>query len=328
MSEEKEGIEIIEEVQKEEGVEKLDLSELGKEEVELINKHKLVDNENEDDDGVDDNQGDKDNEAKKVDNDNKEESVINDDKKPSFEEVEGDEKLIEKYNRNEKAFYWKWKTDKHKRQEAQKRLNELEEKYSNLEHNSVYQKKIDKIAKLLNENSENLTIEDLQSIINEKVETEKVIKDVSQEDKSNSVNTKLMFAEKIGMAKYDNFIDMANLANEMFKSNGTYNRILTDAINNDDIDENQLVETIVSISRLNPKYKDIGKTAQKENIEKANKVIENSKRKISSASVASSNNRRVVSYKDLTLQQLASLPMQKYNKVPKEVRDRLLRGAE
>ncbi len=314
-----EEIEIVEETQEDSQDQEVDLSELSSDDVDLINKHELVPKEEETEDGK------KEKVEKKEDDSTDEEQ---DDKTiPSFEDVEKDEKLVDKYDKNAKAFYWKWKTDKHKRQEAQKELTELKERLESSKTNSVSQKKLEKIATLVNEGKDDLTIESLQAVINEKVEEEQVSGPIKPEDVAKKVNTKLMFAEKIGTAKYDNFIEIANIANEMFNENVTYKNIITDAINSDGIDENQLVETLVSIAKLSPKYKDIGVETPKEIDEKTNRVIKNSKKKISSASVGGSTSRRVVSYKDLTLQQLVNLPSEKYNKVPKNIRDKLLSDA-
>ena len=43
----------------------------------------------------------------------------------TFEDVETNEKLLDKYSKNEKALYWKWKNDKRKRQDAVAKVDEL-----------------------------------------------------------------------------------------------------------------------------------------------------------------------------------------------------------
>ena len=97
--------------------------ELSPGEIELAKKHGLIvaDEKEKLEDGkieVEDGEHKELPDAKAKEDDGKKEEVEN----PTFDQVEADEKLIDKYDKNGKALYWKWKTDKHKRQEAQKKV--------------------------------------------------------------------------------------------------------------------------------------------------------------------------------------------------------------
>lgn len=85
------------------------------------------------------------------------------------------------------------------------------------------------------------------------------------------------------------------------------------------------------IGRLHPDYKapnaDGDKNGKQDSglpAEKAARAIENSKKR-TSASISSGTSKRVVTYEDLTLEDAARMPPDQYRKLPKEVRERLLR---
>lgn len=258
----------------------------------------------------------------------KEEEKVED--KPSFEKVEEDEKLIESYNKNEKGLYFKWKADKHKRQEAQKEVEGLRKKINEVGDSVVSVKKIDKIKELL-KTPDSLTIELLQEVLDEKIEPEK-----KESEPNNSeiiqkkVSVKAQFAEKIGNAKYENFDAISNLAKEVILSDSskTYQKLIDDSFLNEDVDENMLVERVVNIARMSPKFNEVYNRVKPEDKEKANRVIENSKKKTSSASISGASGKRIISESELTVEQATKLSTQQWNKLKPTTRERILKGLD
>jgi hypothetical protein len=246
---------------------------------------------------------------------------------PSFDQVEEDEKLIDKYDKNAKALYWKWKTDKHKRQESQKETKELRNKLKDAVDSGVSGKKLAKIKELLN-NPDTLTVESLQGVLEEDI---KVEKDDSELDNAKEIQQKVavkaQFAEKIGSAKYDNFEDISKLAKEVINEDksGTYQKLVDDSFLNEDVDENMLVERVVNIARMSPKFKDLGNQVEPEKKEKVDRVVANSKKKLSSASVSGASGKRIISESELTADQATKLSTAQWNKLRQDTRDRLLK---
>jgi len=245
---------------------------------------------------------------------------------PTFDEAEKDEKLTDKFNRNEKALFWKWKSDKHKRQEAQKELNELKTQLEDNKGDSGSKKKIAEINKLLNEDVDNLTIEALQKIINEAVEEkEEVVKpDVVAEKRQ----TRLNYTEKIGLSKYEKFNEYALLAKEMTDTSQLYNTAMADAIENENIDEGMLAEEIVNLARLHPKFQEISDSVDPEKKEIVEKAVKNSKKKVSSASLSGSSGRRTINENELTCDDAGRLSISQWSKLSDETRQRIKQGID
>jgi len=269
-------------------------------------------------------------ESKTEDNPVKKEEVK--EEHPSFEEVEAKEDLIEKYNKNEKALYWKWKTDKHKRQELQKEKDEIASKYElNKVKTSSYQQKLDAINKMLDEGGDNLTVEQLKKVIAEgREELEKTPPPAKSEVDviREKINVKAQFAEKIGQAKYDNFQAIANLAKEVIAEDktGTYQTIIDKAFTDDAIDENMLVERVVNIARFSPKFLEVSKSGNSEKQEEADKAVKNAAKKVSSASVTSSKGGRSLTEDELTVHDAARLSSDQWRKLNPKTKQRLLMG--
>lgn len=291
-------------------------------ELELAKKHGFIKEEK---DGEHDEQPKPKTDSK---TDEKTEEKEVDDEKPSFEQAEEDEKLIEKYSKNEKALYWKWKTDKHKRQEAQKEINELRKKVNEAVDSGVSGKKLERIKELL-KNPDSLTIESLQGVLEEKIEPEKKDNELDNAQViQQKVAVKAQFAEKIGNAKYDNFEAISNLAKEVILADGskTYQKLIDESFLNDDVDENMLVERVVQIARMSPKYNELVNRVKPEDKEKANRIIENSKKKTSSASLSGASGKRIISESELTVEQAVKLSPDMWGRLKPETRERILKG--
>jgi hypothetical protein len=247
---------------------------------------------------------------------------------PTFEQVEENEKLIDKYSKNEKALFWKWKTDKHKRQEAQKKATDLEAKLKEAVDSGASTAKIKKIQDLL-KNPDSLTIEALAAVIDEKIEPEKKSNELDNAQAiQQKVALKAQFAEKIGSAKYDNFDAISNLAKEIIKSDksNTYQKLIDESFLNDEVDENMLVERVVSIARMSPKFNETVNQVSPEKKEEVSRVLDNSKKKINSASLSGASGKRIISESELTVDQATKLSTEQWNKLKPSTRERILKG--
>ena len=313
------------------------------EEVEMAEKHGLVDKEakevdessKEEEDGKHEKQPEPETEDSKED----ESEEKKDEVKPTFDEVEAKEDNLKKYNPNEQALYWKWKSDKKKKQAA---IKELEEVKANYELGTIKEKsKLKKISEALR--SDNITVEQLQEIIGDtvektddapltradlkQIESERELKTKQEQTANQQYAERLQTAEQIGKTKYDNFEELTKLAQEVVDSDktNTYKGVLDASFSDIDIDEEQLVERVVTIAKLNPKY---GKKSETQEPEKAesnvDRVIKNSKKKISSASVGKGGGMRAISHDDLTVEDAAKLTTAQWIKLPDAVRKRLL----
>jgi len=326
MSDTNNQIEIVDEKPVEEV--EINLEGATKEEIESAEEYGMIPKQEEKD-----GEQSKQSEPKTKENKHQEETKV--DELPTFDQVETDEKLIQKYNKNEKALYWKWKTDKNKRQEAQKELALIKEKYSvDSVKASLLEKKLEKINKMLTEDVDNLTIEGLKAALSEK----EVIENKIEEIKPNvdvvkqKVANKAQLAEKIGESTYENFQAIAELAKEVIDADksGTYQSLIDKSFVDENIDEITLLERIVSIAKLSDKYSEISKTQKKEEVkdEKVNRVLNNSKKKISSASITSSGGRRTIGENELTCEQAAKLPLSEYSKLSETTRKRIKMGID
>ena len=264
---------------------------------------------------------------------------------PTFEEIENDEKHLEKFNPNEKALYWKWKNDKRKRQDSQKKVDELQ---ARLELETVKDKasaiKLNKIKSVLASDSE-LTVEKLLAIIDEGghvseeqddrplkrsdldiIEQEKRVKLEAESKVVNEQKERLAIAENIGKTKYKNFDDLVNLAKEVVLEDktGTYQEILNSALSDPNFDEEKLIDRVVTIAKLSSKYgKESASVEKKEGVEK---IITNSNKKVSSASISSSGGKRTIVEDDLTVEDAARLSADQWTRLSQSTRKRILGG--
>jgi len=260
----------------------------------------------------------------------------------TFEDVEKDEGKLKQYNPNEQALYWKWKSDKKKRQQALKDYEDIKAQYELRQvRETSLANKISKVQQALK--GDNITVEMIQEIIGsestepkeapltrselERIEAEKETKKQDVERVSKDRAERIETAEKIGKTKYQNFEELTNLANEVVSSDktGTYKDVLQAAFLDKEIDEVDLVDRVVTIAKLHPEYGKKKETSEKkEDPKMVDRAIQNSKKKLSSAAVGSGNNKRVISHDDMTVDDAARLTTEQWLKLPDSVRQRLL----
>lgn len=244
--------------------------------------------------------------------------------------IEKDEKSFhQKFSPNQKALYFKAKAAKKKLQESNARAEELQKKVDELKVSSGSSSKLEKIAAALKRGD--ATYEEFESIINEEVEASDKDVEKQPETVQDKINTKLDFTMKIGSAKYDNFAEVSKLAEELALQDRKYKALIVDDVNNDEVDESQLAETIVMVAKFHPKYNEVvNKPQDGEGVEtvktpKVKRALENAKKKVSSASVGGSG-RRIISEAELTVEQAERLSPDKWNKLKPETQKRILMG--
>lgn len=336
-------VEIIEEEGQTE--EKFDTEGLTDGELELAKSHGLVKEEKKFEEKpkesvvVEDGEHQEQSEPKTEEDSEKKEEV----RPATFEDVENDENRLKEYSPNEKALYWKWKADKKKRQQAQRDFDELKAQYE-LQgvKDSVAERKLNLVREALQ--GEDLTVEKLNAILGDTVHKDEVLTksefnrlQLEQETKKQEAQKlnqrqaeRLQVAENIGKSKYENFDEIVTLANEVVASDktGTYRGVLDASFSDKEVDEEDLVERVVTIARLNPKFGKKKDSVSAENAQpetNVDRAIKNSKKKISSAAVARSG-KRVVAHDELTADDAAKMTTKQWMELPDRVRERILKG--
>jgi len=325
---EKEEVVIFDEVETTDLKEKeFDIGGLLPEEVEMAKEAGLVKEKEEPN-------GDNKEQSELKTDDNTESEEVKDDETPTFDEVEKNEDLKEKYNKNEKALYFKWKSDKRKRQQSTKLAEDLQNKLNfNQAKDNAYKAKLDQARELLGK--DDLTIEQLQEVLGKAEEIAKSEEDIKQEvvdelknkqSVSQADQDRTELAEEIGRSKYEDFDDKSKIVAKLLASDktGFYQDILNATFDNKNIDEEGLADRVYKLADIG---KDLGlkldKPEPKTN-EKVDRAIKNSKKKISSAAVSSGGGKRAVSHDDLTQDDVPGMSQEQWNKLPDAVQDRLL----
>ena len=283
----------------------------------------------------------------------------------SFENVEKDEKnLVTKFNKNEQALYWKWKSDKQERQTAQReyelstvREKALKKELESLRSNhDISDAKLKKVNELLTGPQDNITIEAIQAILAQSAQaddsddrplTKKDLNELSEkqkqeqrefEEKQKFVVGRINSAESIGKSKYDNFDDAINMAQEVINGKIELPDMLTadeiakklnERIANKDLDPEKVADFVVSIAKLNPNFgkkqtNPASQAQRKETDENIDRIIKNASKATSSAAVNGGNGRRMVSLENLTVDDAAKLTPKQWGDLPANVRKRIL----
>jgi hypothetical protein len=312
-----------------------DLTSLSKEEIEIGKKHGLI----KDEDAKSEKSGEDDNaeKAEKPDadkSDDKESEEVEVGDPATFEEMEevlnkDAEKFHKKFTPNAKALYFKHKKE---RQERQRIAKEFEELKAGSELASVKEganaSKLKKINEALG--SEDLTIEKLKAIIGE---IEEPVKDEPKAKEDAKVTADKVYmqrvdlATQIGRSKYKNFDQISDLVQEMVKEDQDYASIVSTAFQglyNNKVDEEAVVEKVVKIAKLSPKFKELENNVSSDKKEDVNRAIKNSNKKLSSASLSGSGKSNFKSEDTLTPEDVVNFSTSKWMGLSKKTRDRLL----
>ncbi len=220
---------------------------------------------------------------------NKESIEKVDNKKKSFEDMEKNENTIGEYTKNEQALYFKWKSDKKARQEAQaeRDLKIVQEKVLRTELDKAREEgnltvgKLNAINKLLNGDPEDITIEAIQEILaanvkkaveEEKpltksdllaIEAEKAEKEKAVAESNKNFVTRMNTLEEYGKTKFEDYDDVIASAKEVLDGKAELPEVidrsdiarrLVEKINDPKNDEDDISDFVLGIAKLNPNY--------------------------------------------------------------------------
>lgn len=260
----------------------------------------------------------------------------------SFDEMEeahsaNEDKFHKSYTPNAKALYFKYKRQKQLRQEAQVLAEKAEKDrdYVNTQ-TKAYQKKLKDVNDILDRidnGDENLTTADIRKIVALR-EAQAQAEDKKEETKKPEVQQERYLRQKskdtyeLGVSKHPDFNRYVDLCNEIVKQDKDIALIITSAFNDPEVDESELVNKIVRYARMHPDFEK-KEVVQKDAKEKSDidRIVENSKKKKTSAAITGGSGGRRVSYDELTLEDVAKMNRSEYDKLPKEVRERILKQA-
>ncbi len=209
----------------------------------------------------------------------------------TFEETEKNEKaLIKNYNKNEQALYFKWKTDKGLRQEAQRghelaviKAKALETELEKIKGDTTLSSsKLKKINELLTGNAEDITVEAIQEILAQGVkakedddnkpvtkkdlielEEKKKQEEKEVQDRQKFFSSRVNEVEEYGKLNYDNYEEVVQSAQEVL--NGSVelpeyvdakelSTKLVEKLTNKEIDAEGIAKFVVSIAKLNSNF--------------------------------------------------------------------------
>lgn len=259
--------------------------------------------------------------AKTKDNTKEKEEEV--DEHPTFEQIDQNKDLLKKYNKNEQALYWKYKSDRRKRQEAEESAEELKAK---LELNSVreqdYKSKIQKAIELIKDENKDLTAAELLKVLDYESVNEKV-KEVEKKETTDQekFQKRIAFIEEMGKAQHEDFDNLIEMAKEVVTTIPRYQMFFRQLLVDPSIDAQDVIDEVIEIAKKNPKFSK-GKEASAADKEKVEKAIKNSAKKTSSASVSSGGN-RIIPESELTLADAAKLSVEQWRKLKPETKKRL-----
>lgn len=276
------------------------------------------------------------------------------------EELDSFEKLHDIYQSKPEVFYKLPKNIKqlyHSQKGLYKRMKDEEEKRKKVEdeaglkkiQDSVSRIKLDRIKNRL-ANPEGLTIEELQELIDEKKEIQNddkplTVKDLeamkekerdeeskkgeAEKERQASVARRVQEAETIAKAsiaditggKYDNFDDVIDLAQEMIKSKARYGAQVAGVINSD-ADAQEIVDVLVDIAKLNPKWGTLDKTSKNLDKQSAEKLVKNAAKQVTSASLTGGRGSREIHIsEDMDVEEAYRV----WDKIPRDIRHKILK---
>lgn len=350
MSEEKVVV-IPEEPVKEEPIQ-LDIEELSEEEKEMAKKHGL-DGKKPDEELPGKKVKKAEPKKEEISNELKEEDYDTFDKVHDLYEHDKDKfyslpRSVKNQYHNSKGLYKKLKDEEEKRKKL-----EDDNGYAKL-HDSIAKGRIERLSKRILEAKQDpenkaLTIEEVEEIINlQKKEEDKdrpmTVKDfeaMKEKDKAvyednekkqrehqqfvaDKIKETEIYAKKnisdLTDGKYTDFNAVVTLADEISKSKPRFARQIAEVLNGDDSIED-VVDTIISIAKIHPKWGEPNKDGKKIDIERIEK---NAQRTKTSANITSGNGGKIVSFEDLTPEDAVKLTKEQWDKVPRKIRQKLL----
>lgn len=284
------------------------------------------------------------------------------DQKPiiSPDELDTFDKLHDLYQSKPDIFYQLPKATRnlyHNSKGLYKKLKEEEERRKDIEGKFEFNKVNDSVARVRLEkvkqrlsNPDGLTVEELQELIGieqkltddkpltkkdlEAIEAEKNAKAEQEAEKEREkqarVADKIIKAEAyakenisdITGGKYTNVDDIIALSQEMTALKPRYAKQINDAFNDENMTEAEVVEVIIDVAKLNPKWGQSVKS--EESNDKVEKMVKNASKQQTSAVLTGGKGSRVVNPEDLTPEDAVKMTQSQWNKLPRHIRDKVL----
>lgn len=220
---------------------------------------------------------------------------------------------------NSKGLYKKAKVEEQKRIDVEKKF----------EYDSLKQKaaeiKLGRVREALKK--DNLTVEDIESILGDGVQEKKAEEVKEPEvDRTQMIQMRIAEVDKLGRVEHEDFDRLVALAQQVVQAKPRQLRLLQDALNDDATSEKEIVDLVVDIARL---HNDFEKKAEKEQPvkaqidEKVDRMVKNSQKKPTSASIGGGTGSRTKSFDEITPEDVARMSLEEYKKLPEPVRRRL-----
>jgi len=326
--------------------------DLSSEEIRMAKEHKLVT-----EGGEKDGEKEKSEEGEK---DKQEEEKV--EEKPEGKKKKGwidltDEEKAErnKLSKSDQGLYIKQKRETRKRQQADAQRDQalIKLKYANEQIETLKELRADKADKKEDGVDEILgddkPKENLKEVL-EKHDKDKQDKDDEANKHANAVRQAVYEQGEEAKLEYSDFDKVTDLADKviknhkelfadkpklMAKAGRLYKEFVVAASNALDPNQEETAADIAyELGQLHPDYKNGGDTEKKEKkedtetkgeSEKLDRMVENANKKVSSASVAGGGGSRKIAHSDLTLADVANMSTAKFNTLPREVRERILK---
>lgn len=330
-----------------------DTSGLSATEIAMAEKQGLIKGEKKADDAKGEEKKKEAGEEKEAADEEKDAKAVRD---AEFEEMSKDPQVehekLNKYSKNEQAMYFLRKKDKQKRQQAEAERDHLilknrhlEEKLDGLIADLEKLKKSgkDKVEdeddffsdKESSEN-EGLTKEQIEKKIEETLAAKKKQEEEAIKSKSElmkTLNERLNNDEAEVSSRYTDYNIVTDIAVDFIKHHDktgyayqTVAKALADP-------EGSPAEVLYSFGKYHPKFKELYDQAQKlgddgegRSTKQIDKIVANAGKRKGSANLGGkTGGNKAVSVEDLTLADIAVMSPEEYAKIPKPIRDRLLR---
>lgn len=278
---------------------------------------------------------------------------------------EEEHELVSGFNKNERGLYFRQKEERKKRQAAEMerdfvktKVKALEDELQSLKQNKAAPEPEPEAEEEIDlfegkEDTDFMTVAEVKAYEKRKAEAAQKRAEAEKkraEAQANAERSKLLEIDKKytsledgARQRYEDFDAVMKLSKEILKDPkavfGDDKKKLAKAIslgraliaefnNLDNVDPDyNATDLSYELGQLHPKYKsEEVLEGEEENLsdEKMSRLLKNSEKRKSSASVTGA--RRIVSTDDITLADVAKMTQEEYSKLPKDVRERLLRG--
>jgi len=271
-------------------------------------------------------------EAEKGEDKNKETDLDDDPEKEA--------ETLQSYNANEKALYFRQKKARKQRQAAERKAELLEVQRNALERENELLKKgkgkdgsqsLEDLEQELDKDLETADKEGDDDVVTKgDLRKERELQEARQEarqKRAREIDDSLNERYQTAREKDENFDKVCDLAKEIMnedkKEGGTFAVKLVSLASDPKAD---ITGYIYRLAKLHDKYAEVAKGKEnKGDPKKVEKIVDNANKRTTSAAVGGGSGRRIVSEKDLTVEDCRFMTDSQWGKLSKETRDRILK---